>query len=315
VIRSILRARSTNWGRALFARMLGLAAVAVSLAVDPCAGLGQEAQGPRETGRIRVRNLGEVSGLAVSRQNPDVIWLHNDGDEKQVIAVTTAGQLVARLRVDVPMTDVEDMAIGPGPEQGVDYLYVGDIGDNESSRQEIRVIRLAEPMLRTARDKKLDAKDAEEFRLRYPDGPHDAEALLVDPLTRDVFIVVKEENRSRLYRVAADRLKTDEPIVLELVGYLNVDDVSAGDISPEGDLIILRDEDRGWIWSRPSGSSVADSFKRAPRLVLVRAAGQAQNGEAVGFTPDGNSYYTVSEGDQEAIVVFPVPAGVVRRGS
>ncbi|HEX2474151.1 MAG TPA: hypothetical protein VHK01_05370 [Lacipirellulaceae bacterium] len=288
--------------------------MAVFMVAVPCAGPGQEAHGPRETGRIRVRNLGEVSGLAVSRQNPDVIWLHNDGDEKQVFAVTTAGQLVARVRIDVPMTDVEDIAIGPGTEQGVDYLYVGDIGDNESSRQEIRVVRFAEPVLQAARNMKLDANGVEEFRLRYPDGPHDAEALLVDPTTGDVFIVVKEENRSRLYRVGADRLNTGAPIALELVGYLNVDDVSAGDISPDGDLIILRDEDRGWIWSRPGGTSVADSFKRAPRPVLVRAAGQAQNGEAVGFTPDGNSYYTVSEGDQEAIVIFPVPVGVVRRG-
>jgi hypothetical protein len=222
--------------------------------------------------------------------------------------------MVARVRLDVPTTDVEDMAIGPGPEAGIDYLYLGDIGDNELSRQETRVIRFAEPLLRTARDKKLGADGVEVFRLQYPDGPHDAEALLVDPTTGDVFIVVKEDNRSRLYRLGEDRLKTGVPIVLELAGYLTVDDVSAGDISPEGDLLILRDEDRGWIWSRPSGTSVVDAFKRAPRPVLVRAAGQAQNGEAIGFTPDGNSYYTVSEGDQEAIVIFSVPAGVVRRG-
>jgi len=288
--------------------------IAVALAANTLVAIGQELEGPHETGRIRVRNLGEVSGLVVSRKNPDVMWVHNDGDEKQVFAVTTAGQLVTRVRVEVPLTDVEDIAIGPGPEEGVDYVYVGDIGDNTSSRPDIRLVRFPEPELKAIKDKKLDASGVEVFRLRYPDGPHDAEALLVDPTTGDVFIVVKEDNRSRLYRVGEDRLKTDAPIVLELVGYLNVDDVSAGDISPAGDLIILRDEDRGWIWNRPSGSSVGDSFKRAPRPVLVRAAGQAQNGEAVGFAPDGKSYYTVSEGDQEAIVIFPVPAGVVRRG-
>jgi hypothetical protein len=288
--------------------------IAVALAANTLVAIGQELEGPHETGRIRVRNLGEVSGLVVSRKNPDVMWVHNDGDEKQVFAVTTAGQLVTRVRVEVPLTDVEDIAIGPGPEEGVDYVYVGDIGDNTSSRPDIRLVRFPEPELKAIKDKKLDASGVEVFRLRYPDGPHDAEALLVDPTTGDVFIVVKEDNRSRLYRVGEDRLKTDAPIALELVGYLNVDDVSAGDISPAGDLIILRDEDRGWIWNRPSGSSVGDSFKRAPRPVLVRAAGQAQNGEAVGFAPDGKSYYTVSEGDQEAIVIFPVPAGVVRRG-
>jgi hypothetical protein len=295
-------------------RRMSALVIAVALAANTLVAIGQELEGPHETGRIRVRNLGEVSGLVVSRKNPDVMWVHNDGDEKQVFAVTTAGQLVTRVRVEVPLTDVEDIAIGPGPEEGVDYVYVGDIGDNTSSRPDIRLVRFPEPELKAIKDKKLDASGVEVFRLRYPDGPHDAEALLVDPTTGDVFIVVKEDNRSRLYRVGEDRLKTDAPIALELVGYLNVDDVSAGDISPAGDLIILRDEDRGWIWNRPSGSSVGDSFKRAPRPVLVRAAGQAQNGEAVGFAPDGKSYYTVSEGDQEAIVIFPVPAGVVRRG-
>lgn len=286
----------------------------VSTLAVPSVVIGQGFEGPRETGRIRVRDLGEVSGLAVSRKNPEVIWLHNDGDQKQVFAVKTSGQMVARVRVKVQLTDVEDIAIGPGPKTDVDYVYVGDIGDNESSRPDVRVVRFAEPALETMRDKKLDANGIEEFRLRYPDGPHDAEALLVDPSTGDMFIVVKEEDRSRLYRAAAEFLQTNSPISLELVGYLNVDDVSAGDISPAGDLIILRDEDRGWIWNRPSGSSVADSFKRGPRTVLVRAAVQAQNGEAVGFTPDGRSYYTVSEGDHEAIVIFPVPAGIVRGG-
>ena len=288
--------------------LLAAQVLAASVAV------GQELEGPRETGRIRVRNLAEVSGLAVSRKNPDVIWVHNDGGRKQVFAVTTAGRLVTRVRVDVQLTDVEDIAIGPGPEEGVDYVYIGDIGDNHVGRPDVRLVRFAEPALAENKDEKLEATGIEEFRLRYPDGPHDAEALLVDPLTGDVFIVVKEDHRTRLYRAAAENLRTDEPAALELAGFLNVEDISAGDISPAGDLIILRDEDRGWIWNRPSGSSVVSAVQRTPRPVLVRAGGQAQNGEAVGFTPDGKSYYTVSEGDQESIVIFPVPAGVARGG-
>jgi hypothetical protein len=246
--------------------------------------------------------------------NPNVIWVHNDGGRKQVFAVTTAGQLVTRVRVESHLVDVEDIAIGPGPEEGVDYVYLGDIGDNTSGRPDIRLVRFPEPELAAIKKKKLDAAGVEEFRLRYPDGPHDAEALLVDPTTGDVFIVVKENHRSRFYRAASERLRADAPAMLELVGFLNVEDVSAGDISPAGDLIILRDEDRGWVWNRTAGSSVPSTFQRPPRPVLVRAGGQAQNGEAVGFTPDGKSYYTVSEGDQEAIVIFPVPAGAVRGG-
>jgi hypothetical protein len=306
--------RRRRRGIEMVARMFMPLLLAIFMVPLSFVAAGQELEGPRETGRVRVRNLAEISGLVVSRKNPDVLWLHNDGDEEQIFAVTTTGRLVTRVRVDVHLIDLEDIAIGPGPEKDVDYLYVGDIGDNQSGRPDVRVVRFAEPALQTVQDKKIDATGVEEFRLRYPDGPHDAEALLVDPTTGEVCIVVKEKHRSRLYRLAAEDLRTDSPAMLELDGYLNVADVSAGDISPEGDLIILRDEDRGWIWNRLSGSSVASSLQRAGRPVLVRAAGQAQNGEAVGFAPDGKSYYTVSEGDQEAIVVFPVPAGVVRRG-
>ena len=83
------------WLRRRSARRLAAIAV-ISLGVATVAGhtaLAQEVEGPRETGRIRVRNLGEVSGLAVSRKNPDVIWVHNDGGRKQVFAVTTSGML------------------------------------------------------------------------------------------------------------------------------------------------------------------------------------------------------------------------------
>jgi hypothetical protein len=292
-----------------FTGRLILLALSISALGAQSVRAARQAEGPHETGRVRVKNLAEVSGLAASRQNPDVLWVHNDGGRKQVFAVTTEGTLIARVRVPVTLHDVEDIAIGPGPEKEVDYVYLGDIGDNESSRREIQVIRFAEPALENDNDK-IKADDIEVFQLRYPDGPHDAESLMVDAVTGDLFIVAKENGRSRLYRLAANALRSDAPATLELAGYLNVDDISAGDISRAGDLIILRSEDRGWIWSRPSGASIATSFQRAPRIVLVRAAGQAQNGEAVGFSPDGKSYYTISEGDHEAIVVFPLPAGV-----
>ena len=68
-------------------------------------------------------------------------------------------------------------------------------------------MRFAEPDLAGQRGQQLDVEEAEEFRLSYPDGPHDAEALLVDPVTGDLFIVTKEKQRARVYTVAADGLK------------------------------------------------------------------------------------------------------------
>jgi hypothetical protein len=260
----------------------------------------------RELGRIRTDRLRETSGLAVSRQNPDVLWLHNDGAKKHVFAVRTDGRLAARLNVRAKFDDIEDIAIGLGPEPGVDFIYLGDIGDNNADRREIRVIRVPEPTLSKTDDEELKIKDPEVFRLRYPDGPHDAEALMIDAATGDLFIATKQQRGARLYRAAVSDLGSEGVTNLELVGYLNVDDISGGDISRTGDWIMLRSEDRGWLWARTSGEDVAAAMQRTPVRVLTRGSEQGKNGEAVGFSPDGRGYFTVSEGKQEAAYYFPI---------
>ena len=64
-------------------------------------------------------------------------------------------------------------------------LYVGDIGDNAAQRPDIAVYRFgAAGAPRAVRERKL--------ALRYPDGAHDAEALLVDPRTGSLAIVTKD---------------------------------------------------------------------------------------------------------------------------
>jgi hypothetical protein len=267
-----------------------------------------EAETGREMGRIGAERLNETSGLAVSRQNPDMLWLHNDGGNKRVFAVASDGTLAARVRLPAGIDDTEDIAIGSGPEIGVDFIYLGDIGDNDEKRREIRVIRFAEPDLSQAADseKEREAEQVTQLRLRYPDGPHDAEALMVDSATGDLYIATKENRRSRLYRAAAENLQPGGVAVLELAAFLNVGDISGGDISRAGDLLVLRSEEVGWLWRRRPGEDLAEALKRAPRAVITRGPRQDRNGEAIGFSPDGRGYFTVSEGKNESIYYFPI---------
>jgi hypothetical protein len=255
--------------------------------------------------------LDEISGLAVSRQNPDILWMHNDGSLKEIFAVATGGKLVARVRIPTAIDDVEDIAIGPGPESGKDYVYLGDIGDNDEKRREVRLIRFSEPTLTQPVEKEFSAEGVETIRLLYPDGPHNAEALLIEQQTGDIYIVTKEKTRARLYRATASKLSGNLPAALEFVAHLNVDDISAGDMSRAGNLVILRKENQGWIWSRRPREGLAVALRRAPRPVVVLSDGQSPNGESVGFSPDGTSYYTVSEGKRQPIAVFPVPAAAM----
>ena len=88
------------------------------------------------------------------------------------------------------------MAAGPGPQPGKSYLYIGDIGDNSEARSEIVVYRIPEPVVVPADATTTKAKPhltdpPEVFRLRYPDGKHDAEALLVHPQTGHLYVVTK----------------------------------------------------------------------------------------------------------------------------
>ncbi|MFD2083575.1 hypothetical protein [Actinopolymorpha cephalotaxi] len=87
--------------------------------------------------------------------------------------------------------NVDWEAIAPGPDQRV---WVGDIGDNTRVRDRITIYRFREPS--STGDQPVEWS---RFRFRYPDGAHDAEALLVDPRTARVYVVTKDPGGGAIY--------------------------------------------------------------------------------------------------------------------
>lgn len=272
-----------------------------------CTVASDDATDVRETTRVKVKKLSEISGIAASRQNPGIFWLHNDGPSRLLYAVDNTGKLVALVSWPNEIADFEDMAIGPGPKAGADYLYVGDIGDNDSRRAGIRIVRFAEPKMSDVHNGQMDVETTEEFRFKYPDEPHNAEALVVDPMSGDIFVVTKDHRNARVYTCSANDLKEKATEQLKLVGTLDLRKVSGGAIARDGSRIILRREDQGWLWNRARGESIADALKRHPKKIAVRDQSQGPNGEAVAFSPAGTSYFTVSEGKNQTICEFPLP--------
>src|SRR5205085_5173224 len=85
----------------------------------------------KKVGDVTEIELQEISGIIASRKNHDVLWVHEDGPQTSVVAINTSGRLLGTLTLTgVQTVDWEDIAIGPGPVAGVDYLYIADIGDN-----------------------------------------------------------------------------------------------------------------------------------------------------------------------------------------
>jgi hypothetical protein len=244
-------------------------------------------------------SLAELSGVAASRKNPGLLWVHNDGPRSELYLWSTNGLFYGTFTFSQAMSDFEDIAIGPGPQPNTDYVYGGDIGDNTSIRTEIHVFRFPEPRV-TQSSSELISVGETVITLVYPDGAHDAEGLLVDPITGDLFIASKEIGIFHLYKATQAQLNSGDVVQLALVQNGAFGPVSGGDISPDGTQIVLRYENEARLWQRRPGESVEAALGRVGEKIPVVGIPLEPNGEGISFAPDSRSYYTISEG------VFPV---------
>ena len=79
---------------------------------------------------------------------------------------------------------------------------------------------------------------AEAFRLRYPDGKHDAEALLVHPTTGNLYVVNKVPFANASVYEAAAPLRTTGVTTMTKVGPLKVPSLLGG-IVAGGNLSLM----------------------------------------------------------------------------
>jgi hypothetical protein len=241
------------------------------------------------------QDLLEVSGVAASRINPGILYIHQDSnDPNQVYLTDGSGANNGTLTLtSVGNRDWEDIAVGPGPVAGVSYVYVGDIGDNDSKYSSVFVYRFPEPDLS---GKTLpfisDIPTVDKIELKYPDGPGNAETLMVDPLTKDIYIASKQSNLSKIY-VARYPQSTTSVTVMTPVVQLYFNKATGGDISPDGTEILLRSNELIWYWKLPAGTSISAGLLTQPEVAPY--ANNEPQGEGIGFAADGSGYYTDTE--------------------
>jgi hypothetical protein len=142
--------------------------------------------------------------------------------------------------------------------------------------------------------------NVETIELTYPDGPRDAETLMVDPLTKDIYIVSKEMT-SKVYRAAYPQSTTGKT-VLEEVAKLHWGMATAGDISPDGNEIIIRGYYSGSAWLRPKDGPLWKAFENSECSIPIILEKQ---GESLCFDANGTGYYTTSEHRYQPIYYFP----------
>jgi hypothetical protein len=269
---------------------LALALVALVLGAPATAGGGWA---PAErVGHLRDPYLDEVSGLAASRRQPGLLWAVEDGGNSTLVYGLRLGGHVAKVvgGTAIAGVDVEEIASGPGPSGPA--LYVADIGDNGLARDELAVYRVREPAAGGSTAGGLGA--AERLAFRYPDGPHDAEAILVDPRSGRLFVITKSLRGARLYALPAGaRAGVVTLVRLPAPALADVALVTGASVTPGGDRVVVRTYLSAYEFVRPAGRPLQAAFRAQPARIALPLERQ---GEAIAYTAGGRALVTTSEG-------------------
>ncbi|MGI5129201.1 hypothetical protein ACQEVB_20515 [Pseudonocardia sp. CA-107938] len=259
----------------MIGRIVAALAAAVVAATGPAA--------PQELCTVTDKRLDELSGLVVDGSG--AMWAIADSG-RRVIAyrIDRATCAVAGTRTaSIDPRDAEDLALGPDGA-----LWVGDIGDNDRVRDTVAVIVLptqGTPQLR---------------RLTYPDGPHDAEALLVDAAGRPVIVTKEGAFGTGVYRTAEPPTGLGPtPLVRLGTVTLPASDGTSGPLggvgsrlvtgaaaTADGRVVALRSYTDAWLYAVRDGDIAAALTGPAVRVPLP----DEPQGEAIAFGADGTLY-------------------------
>ena len=251
---------------------------------------------PEDLGTLEDDEVDELSGIAVSRLDPTVYWVHEDGDESdRLLAVDAEGAVLSEQGLPDEIDDLEDISAVVDPQTGTPTLFLADTGDNDEERDNAAVWVVAEP------DPWIDGELVPlRMELTYPDGPVDAESLLVDPLTMDLYLLTKESDEARVYVKRAPH-DDEGPFEVEALGTWSSLDfmASGGDVSADGTRVVVRGySSHARVWMRDGYLPLEAAFDEDPCTVDIRSEEQ---GEGVAFTADGAGLVTVSEGEDPSV--------------
>ena len=226
--------------------------------------------------------IDEASGIADSKANPGNLWAEEDGGfPPRLYLLKHDGNVSKTIYIkDAINRDWEEMG------RTGDTLYVADIGDNKERYTDYSFYQFAEPLA------SVDTVTTfNEIKFKYPDGPHDAEAFLVDPPTKNIYIITKRDTLSRIYKLSFPYSYTS---INETVfaGTLSYAGVTGACISADGTEIIVKTYPALYYYIRQQGQSIEEVLQNNYTLLPYILEPQ---GEAVTFATDNSGYFTLSE--------------------
>jgi hypothetical protein len=235
--------------------------------------------------------LHEASGLVESISNPRHFWTLNDSNNPaEVFLINRQAniKMVCKLK-GVENRDFEDIAIGAGPLKDKNYIYVADIGDNLSRYSTKLIYRFEEPSFLEGTTE-IEITDFDTLRIKLSDRPRDTEAILIDPTTKDIYLVSKLEDSVSLYQI---KFPFDmDTLVAEKLAILPMNKITSGHISADGTEILLKSYKQIYYWKKNGSISITELMLTKP---ITLAYDKEPQGEAICWANDATGYYTLSE--------------------
>lgn len=276
-----------------FIAIVGFSSSCGDSEVDPVTGRSSDFESVPQTFPITPGIIDEASALAPSFNINGYIWtLLDSGNPNSLYLLSTNGKNVKEFKVPGSINhDWEAMASGPGPADGTNYLYIGEIGNNNppmtSTNIIYRIPEISDISGSFSQDK------LEKITFSYPDGARDAETLLLDPVTKDLFIISKELDKANIYRLAYPQ-STSETISAEKIGTIpSVVFTTDGNISYDGNEILIRNYTSVFYWQRKTGETIGQTLLQAPKKTLNTAA--EPQAEGITFDREAKGFYSMGE--------------------
>jgi hypothetical protein len=268
-------------------------------------------------------SLTEVSGLAASLRQNNVLWMINDsGNAAMLYAISPEGQTRGTWPVAADNQDWEDLAAVRWNDEA--YLLIGDIGDNLRIRHEYAVYIVPEPIVDTVTTSQpASPLQPTALRFRYEDGAHNAEAMAA--IADAIYILTKEPVGvsgtvpSGLYRLTLTLDGGDSLQVAKRIGTLKTRKpgiearlaaaLAGVDLSHATALDFNRDATAAFVltyrhvlrFDRSADESWADAFSHKAVRMHTHSLAQA---EALSVAMDGTVWFT-SENAGAPLWVLP----------
>lgn len=251
---------------------------------------------PVVVGKLGSKEISESSGLAASRCQLNVFWTHNDsGHKNEIFALDEKGKSLGKWTVSgAESRDWEDISLFKD-KNGECFLYIGDIGNNARTRSEVTIYRVKEPKIG---DGNSTTETAQAIKIIYPELRHDAETLMIHPVSGDIYILTKRvSGASAVYKLKSNfdpnKTNTLEKLTDFTVPAIPNGFLTGGDISSDGKRVIICDYFNAYELVLPEKAKNFDEvWTQKPQIVQL---GEREIGEAVTYSADGNSIFATSE--------------------